>query len=634
MDARATGNWRADQPKRTRGQPWVLAAIVLGAAALAVRWVFLVPIYQSPDEPLHLDYALCLHAHGGLFRAADSPAPRRNNSGENVFTHDYLHPYTNYLMERSGAGPIVFNVPAKVAPDYGTDTFFERLDADAVPWNEAEVREAPILFRMYPFGYYALLAVWVNGLQQLNARLSFVFFGARLLSVLMLAGTLLLSYGTLRALRQPRTTSLLVTAVVGFFPLSSFIASYIQPDNLSWLLVSACFYLSLQVRRQPERWVNQALLGLAFGALLVTKVHYFLVVALPIAGLLAGELWWSPVNSRNRRLAAAALLAVPSLATGVLYAWTQAGIQHAMQPPARQQHALLHLLVWTKKAFRDYYVGLTHKSFWGTFGWLDTPLVFYNDALTQVMRHSLVVVGLVFLVLTLVRGQQVAGVLLRLARRGHWRLAWRVTFSNPLLNSYFLFTALMFVLYVRLENAFGGQGRNWLPFLLPFVLTGLVYVPKVFRTRRRRALCTATVLAALLAFDGFGSYYALASIARRYYPSYYGKPVQLVTLPADRPSVREKQPLTLALPEPRFVYGLQIRYVFTHDAGQQSQLHIAWSGPDGNKTMLHIIPDRRLKTVTLPVEGVIDGICLETDTGPSRFELYELSLMCPTNAGR
>ena len=52
----------------------------------------------------------------------------------------------------------------------------------------------------------------------------------------------------------------------------------------------------------------------------------------------------------------------------------------------------------------------------------------------------------------------------RLVGRGRWLGAWRITFSNPVLNSYFLFTAMMFALFVHYENTFGGQGRNWLPF--------------------------------------------------------------------------------------------------------------------------------------------------------------------------
>ena len=271
-------------------QRWVLCSIVLGAATLSTCWVFLVPIYQFPDEPLHLDYALGLHAHHRLFCAGDSKPPRMNNRSENIYTHDYVHPYTNYLMDQSGAGPIAFNAPAKVAPEYGIAAYFEQLDREAPAWQNITVGEAPFLFRLYPFGYYAMLAGWMECLRRLNPHLSFVFFGARMLSVLLLVGTLLLSYGTLRALRLSRIFSLAITASIGFFPLTSFISSYVQPDNLRLFLTSACFYLSLQARRRIQCWRNHVLLGIALGMLLVTKAHYFLAVAGPVAGLFTGEL--------------------------------------------------------------------------------------------------------------------------------------------------------------------------------------------------------------------------------------------------------------------------------------------------------------------------------------------------------
>ena len=70
----------------------VLALIVLGAAGLSLRWVFLVPIFQAPDEYGHLDYGLCLYEHG-LFRAKDIPAAAPVNY--------VVHPLTEYLCSRS-----------------------------------------------------------------------------------------------------------------------------------------------------------------------------------------------------------------------------------------------------------------------------------------------------------------------------------------------------------------------------------------------------------------------------------------------------------------------------------------------------------------------------------------------------
>src|SRR5262249_58979835 len=51
----------------------LLLGLVLAAAGLCLRWVFIVPIYQSPDEPAHLDYALAIYHNGGLFRVHGPP---------------------------------------------------------------------------------------------------------------------------------------------------------------------------------------------------------------------------------------------------------------------------------------------------------------------------------------------------------------------------------------------------------------------------------------------------------------------------------------------------------------------------------------------------------------------------------
>src|SRR5207247_591835 len=102
------------------------------------------------------------------------------------------------------------------------------------------------------------------------------------------------------------------------------------------------------------------------------------------------------------------------------------------------------------------------------------------------------IISLFFLGLTLTRFAQVSRRLLAIFRRGRRLLALRLLFSNPALNSYFLFTALMVFLFICTDNVFGAQGRHWFPFLLPIFATSLIYAPKALKRRSAR-----TVLAAL-----------------------------------------------------------------------------------------------------------------------------------------
>src|SRR5438132_52085 len=84
-----------------------------------------------------------------------------------------------------------------------------------------------VLLRLYPFGYYALLAAWIRAVQICHGGITGLFFGARLLSVALLAVSLLLTYVTARELRLGRALALAVTALIGFLPLTSFMSSYI-----------------------------------------------------------------------------------------------------------------------------------------------------------------------------------------------------------------------------------------------------------------------------------------------------------------------------------------------------------------------------------------------------------------------
>jgi MFS family permease len=615
------------------GGLWAMAglvAVVLGAAGLALVWVFRVPVFQSPDEPLHFDYALAVYEHGGWFRAVDYPPPANHNRYENVYTHDYVHPYTNFLLDFTSAGTIAFNPAAKVSPDYGSADYFRRLDRAAPP-DTLAANQAPFLARLYPFGYYGALAGWVSVVRLFGSAITVLFFGARVFSVLLLCGSLVLIYATARQLNGGRVYSLLLTAAIGFFPLTSFVASYVQPDNLSLFLTCFCYYLALRTRAIVNP-AGLALLGAALGALLLTKVHFYVAVAVPVAAMLAGEWWTKPVGNRWRGLAAALLFA-PSLAAGLLYVWTLGGANVLYQPPPLPARWLPHLWHWTWRALHEYYVGLAHQSFWGIFGWLDAPLVVHDAATTRGFRVVLnfgtfTLVGLSFL-----RLGQVSWRLTRLAARGRRRLAWRIACSNPVLNSYFLFTAIMVFLYVRLQNAFGAQGRNWLPLLLPIFLTATSYAPKVFRHRRGRALGSAAVLAALLLFDVIGSYFALETIERRYYAPFHGRPVALASV--SPPSFEEGQPIRIGLDRPQFVYGVRLRYTLTNRAMSRAALQVCWQCENRDlagaekKATLHIIPGREPRTMTVCVNDTVDQFSLVPGGGPCRFELHEIMLLQP-----
>jgi 4-amino-4-deoxy-L-arabinose transferase-like glycosyltransferase len=498
--------------EETRGRRWErrgLAAIVLASTGLALGWVFLVPIFQAPDEPQHLDYALAINAHRGLFKIrgdkkyADFPP--------------VVHPFTWYLIARAETNRVAFHPEQRVTPDYGTWAYYRAIDRDAPPWNSGPADTPSPLITVYPFGYYAVLAVWIEGLRLVRDKPVFLFFGARIFSVLLLAVTLVLVHAAARLLHFKPWQALMLTACVGLFPMTTFVSSYVQPDNLAFTLVCLAYYLVLRLRDEPGNWRLLGGLGLGLGLLFVTKTHFFVCVAAPVFAMLAAEMyqrrlaWW-------RVLGAAVILAAPCAAAAAIHLWTVWGTPNHYGTPAKHLGSVLHTIRWFHNAVLHYYAFLTHISFWGMFGWADTPLVIGRPRTNEVVQYATLAVGWVTLALTLFRLEQVTSRLIRMFHKGRRWLAVRLALSNPVINSYFLFTVLMFYLFIRLENRFAAQGRNWLPFMLPIFLVGLVYAPKALTLRRTRQAFAVTLTAGLLLYCCVGSYYSILTLKKRYYP--------------------------------------------------------------------------------------------------------------------
>jgi hypothetical protein len=148
---------------------------------------------------------------------------------------------------------------------------------------------------------------------------------------------------------------------------------------------------------------------------------------------------------------------------------------------------------------------------------MDTPLVIRGKRTTEAIQFVIQLFAWLFVALTLLRLEQVGSRLLHVARRGRGRWAFRMLFSNPLLNSYFIFTVMMFYIYIRVNNRFGAQGRNWLPMILPIFLIGVSYAPKALSFQYSRVALKRVVFAGLVLYGIVGSYYSLHTLKKRFY---------------------------------------------------------------------------------------------------------------------
>src|SRR5262249_30632282 len=119
--------------------------------------------------------------------------------------------------------------------------------------------------------------------------------------------------------------------------------------------------------------------------------------------------------------------------------------------------------------------------------------------------------------LVLLRLGSVATRLILIARRGRWRRALFIAFSNPLVNAYFLFTVGLTCLFMVVRHSFAPQGRDWIPFILAILMMGTEYGARALSHHRTQALFSAVVTAGLVLYCLVGSYYAIHSLKIRYY---------------------------------------------------------------------------------------------------------------------
>ncbi len=524
----------------------VLAAIVLSASALAVVWGFRVPLLQNPDETSHIDYVFSIYSADRLLNVRTPPSPwnvhprfegRKDREGPESTPYDLLsHQYTLYLLDATEFQRIRFHPEEKVPADYGTKAYYQKLDAGA-PKTPAQLpdltpKDNPWIVTAYPFLYYAIVAVFQKVLSLFSDGPAFLFLGARLLSVIFLIGSLSVSYLLLRELRLQKARALLLTAILAFFPLTTFVSSSVQPDNLTMFLVLLCSYCALVSKRQeptefcPQRrkgakkrgdFFLQLLLGLALGALLVTKYHIFLFTALAVFATLISEHIFRrrPATHLLRQLL---LLVLPStlfFAVQLWIVWGSGEITGGNLHPARTG-----LFRGMRNALWDYYRGgPAWISWWGTYGWMDASLVIWSPAFQARLWWLLSLITLLMLALVFFRVAQVIVRLIMLAVRGHWRLAFRIAFSNPLLNSYFLFSVFMVVFYALTDNTFFAQGRHWFPYTLPGFLMTLHYAPRLLPWRKVRSAVSTLLVTGLLIYCAVGGYYSLKTITDRYYPT-------------------------------------------------------------------------------------------------------------------
>ena len=497
-----------------------LLGIVAISVALAMIWVVRVPFFQSPDESAHADYA---------FAIVSAERPVLAREGRPATDVD---PQTAYLETVTGFREMRYNANGRAPVGYGTAAYFARVDRGAprprATFLMGNQPRLPYVVGSYAPLYYVMEALVIGVAQTATHSLSFSYFAARALNVATLAISLFLTYGIARELRVGRWLALAATAIAGWLPLTSWVSSYVQPDNLAFALVSFTLYLSLRLRRLPN-FADTIMLGIALGLLSATKLQYLAAVGIPVLAAQCAQMHRRR-EPMGARLTSLAILFGPALAIGAISAWvTSSGgelsnsriasyagglhdaARHGISSAAGYVGAMLQ---WA------FYVifggGIGFKTYWGAISWTATPILFGNEAATEFIDRVLLIGTLVTLTLVTMRAWSSIHRLVLVGRRRSWATAIEIALADTPFNSYAFFNLIMIVLFIYTGGEIGRQGRYWLPFLLPATLCAIAYAPRVLRRPGRPAL-SALMTGGLLLYAIGGAFFGLKTLEARFY---------------------------------------------------------------------------------------------------------------------
>jgi hypothetical protein len=462
------------------------ATIVLCATVLSGFWALRVPLFQEPDEVAHADAAFAYFDAGRPFVV------------QNPTIANFVTPELRYLMKATDYRRMRYNNHAAVSVGYGTRAYFGAIDASApAPSNETPRVGArvPYALAFYPSTYYYVVALAMRaGWISFGHSLSAAIFAGRLLNVAMFATTLVLAYAVLSKLSFTSAQRLMLLAGVAFFPLSTWMGAYIQPDNQSALLMTATFLAGLALRRQPASLARLALYTAAASALGVTKLQYALVAIVAFGFAFRGAFDRETPPVRLRALAGT--FAIPLVAAFCGRFLSPIGGLYA--PPSGSGYADTGIL--SKVGIASYNLlrsatgtllgGQTFSGFWLHFG-LRSGGVF-PPSTTAVMTALLVALTVLTFAAWGVSQLRLVKRLRHVATRHGAGRAFAFLGTDPTLNAYVLLTGLLLSLSAFTNGDLMLQGRYWYPILLPIVLLSVRSIGGgVPRAKRRVATSLA-----------------------------------------------------------------------------------------------------------------------------------------------
>ena len=242
---------------------WVnLKSIVISFLVLAVIYSLTTPIFEASDEVSHYAVVQSLADTGALpVQRPGVKTPWDQEGSQPPLYYALMSPLARLIDTRDAAARMYRN-PHAAPGDPSLDAnrnLVIHLPAEAFPWRNTAL----------------------------------VVHVIRLLSILMGAGTIALSYLIARRIfpdQRTRSIPLGTALLIAFNPMFIFISASVNNDNLTILLTSLALYLGVECWYEPAGrigrlgWGRRLLLGVVLGGAALSKISG--LTLLPIIGLM------------------------------------------------------------------------------------------------------------------------------------------------------------------------------------------------------------------------------------------------------------------------------------------------------------------------------------------------------------
>jgi len=441
--------------------PLFLGALAALAVLHGLLWAAVMPPWQNPDEPKHLEYVRLLAARGDALAFATE-----DEAADPALQRAILASMDRHRFWWFGR-----------APGYQPGPLPERFrDVWPLGTHTAYYRASP--------AYY-----WLAARLQ-PAGLEAGLYAARLLSVLLGAAAVVATGAAARALFPDDPLARYgAPALVALHPMVAAVNATASPDALVGLLAALAWLLACRALAHGATPARLVLLATVLSAAVLVKR-----TALALLPAVALAVFW-PVLAAGRRRLPALLAGTAALAACAGLAWlawagmdeparwtVQRYLFNEPDQPARILGVLRNPEAWPHMAD---YLRRIHDGYWGVFGWeaVRYPRAAYGVLLAAGIAAS-------------------AGVLAR-AARGDLDQAQRgaVVAAGAAVLAMALAAVAFFASYLATPFAQPPQGR-YLVIAAPMAALWLAVGLGAWVPSGRRARAAAVLIAALAAVDG------------------------------------------------------------------------------------------------------------------------------------